>query len=324
MKPTIGITMGDPTGIGPELLLKTFSNTRIHRRANFVVYGDASYLVRLSQFFNKKGFHWPLRATVKDMGTLKHRSLEFGKVESWAGQASALYIEQAVSDIQKNYIDAMVTLPINKESFATSRLGRKFTDHTQALAGLSKTTSVALMLVAGPLRAVHVTQHVPLKKVAKLITKSRVSETIRLALAGLTQMGIKHPRLAVCGLNPHAGDGGTLGREEIAVISPVIQSFKKKKYLVEGPISADAVWTRVEKGEFDAAVAMYHDQGQIPIKMTKHPVVNVSLGLPFVRTSVGHGTAFDKAGKGVASNASFLQAIETAMEMAQKQKRKHG
>ena len=336
MKPIVGITMGDPTGVGPELLLKTMSSRVLDKSQRYVVFGDFSYLRKVHGYFSRKGFRYPFHffpfppeslptlrnlrnnsetIPVIDSRILTDSPLVFGQEKKWAGWASGVFIQQAVHAALNGWIQALVTLPINKESFRLGGWGKKYVDHTQMLADLTKSPAVALMLVSGPMRAVHVTQHVPLKSVPSLITRSRVSKTIELAAQGLKKLGIRSPKIAVCGLNPHAGDGGILGREEINVIGPVVKKFKRRGWAVEGPLSADALWPLVKNGKFDAGVAMYHDQGQIPVKLLNQGVVNITLGLPFVRTSVGHGTAFDIAGNGRAHPKSFLSALETAITM---------
>jgi 4-hydroxythreonine-4-phosphate dehydrogenase len=225
----------------------------------------------------------------------------------------------------KKRIHAMVTAPINKRSFLMGGWGKKYVGHTEMLAGLTRVTDYALMMVVGRLRAVHVTSHIPLKEVAKSITAARVSATIRLTHHGLRQLGFFKPRIAVCGLNPHAGDGGVLGKEEAGAIFPAVKKCRQNGILVDGPLSADTLWPQVAGGLYDAGVAMYHDQGQIPIKLFGFQFekgkevltrgVNVTLGLPIIRTSVAHGTAYDIAGRGVASEGSLLEAIRMAVAM---------
>jgi 4-phospho-D-threonate 3-dehydrogenase / 4-phospho-D-erythronate 3-dehydrogenase len=327
--------MGDPTGVGPEILLKAFADRTFKNRASFVVFGNFSYLSRVHLHLKKKRvpsalpfFPIPFSAIsavdwqknksyvpLVDSGDLEDRPLVFGQVKGWAGAASGCFISEAVMAAVAKKIDAIVTLPINKEAFVLGGWGR-YGDHTQMLASLTRSRSVALMLTAGFLRAVHVTQHVPLKNVPRLITRERVEETLRLTIDGLRKMGVRRPSIAVCGLNPHAGDGDVLGKEESEIIRPVVKIFKKKGHLIDGPMSADTVWPLVKQKKYDAGIAMYHDQGQIPVKLSGEQVVNITLGLPFVRTSVGHGTAFDIAGQGKASVKSFIAAIETAVSLA--------
>jgi 4-hydroxythreonine-4-phosphate dehydrogenase len=217
-----------------------------------------------------------------------------------------------------------VTAPINKVSFRLGGWGKRFIGHTEMLAELTGSKEVGLMLVHGSLRAIHVTSHVPLKAVPALITRRRVTGSIRLADLGVRMMGIRGPRIAVCGLNPHAGDGGLMGHEEERAIAPAVAACRREGLRVDGPLPADTVWPFILAGRYDVAVAMYHDQGQIPIKMhgfrvgknvTQSGGVNVTIGLPIIRTSPAHGTAFDIAGKGLASEESFVEALTLAARM---------
>ncbi len=299
MKPRIGITIGDPAGVGPEIVRKALHRPDVLQICVPVTFGD--------------------------LGVPSNKSFRYGVATAANGKASGIYIEAAIQAALTKQIDAVVTAPINKQSFRMGGWGKKFTGHTEMFAKLTGARRVALMLVHGPLRAVHVTSHIPLKKVASALTVSRVLETILLTHQALRKMGIKNPRIAVCGLNPHAGDGGLLGKEERTVIAPAIRKAKQKKVRAEGPLSADTVWPLVRDGVYDAGVAMYHDQGQIPIKLSSFSStgkntlvrgVNVTLGLPIVRTSVAHGTAYEIAGKGKASEESLVDAIKLAAKMA--------
>ncbi len=325
--------MGDPAGVGPEILLKSFSQPNLLKSSNFVVFGDFSYLFRVFRYLSNKGLRlrFPFYKAVSidiignrfekrtgfniplvDAQLLSETPVFFGRVEKSTGYASGVFMAGAIEAALKKKINAIVTLPINKKTFYLGGWGKKFVDHTQMLRSLTNSPSVALMLVAGKMRAVHVTQHVPLKTVSRLLTVEKIHQTIELTYKGLREMGIKKPRIAVCGLNPHAGDEGVMGQEERKVIHPAIIKSRRKGRFVVGPLSADALWPLVKRGQYDAGVAMYHDQGQIAIKLSDEEAVNITLGLPFIRTSVGHGTAYDVAGKGIASIKSFVAAIKTA------------
>jgi len=327
--------MGDPAGIGPEIVLKAVSLKSLQSRCRFVVYGDAGIL-RITQKtvlrhhpaskLSLLPTSHPVPGHVKfvNVGHVGNK-IRFGKATAEGGRMSGLYIEEGVRAAKLKKIDALVTGPINKLAFKMG--GNKYVGHTEMLAGLSGTKSFSLMMVHGPLRSMHVTSHIPLKRVARNITKDSVSKTIELAQMGARMLGIRKPRIAVCGLNPHAGDGGVLGVEDKNIIAPAIQKMRKKRINVQGPFPGDTLWPRVMRGDFDIGVAMYHDQGQIPLKLNSFYVdkkgcpvfsgVNVTVGLPFVRTSVAHGSAYDIAGRGTASEAGMVEAVKLALDIVQ-------
>ena len=336
-KPRIAITMGDPAGIGPEVILKALSRRALRQRCEPILFGDLAWLRHTQKRALKRhaAGRLALASTsmgksairVVDFGNAAHGAIHFGKESAAAGRASGEYISSAVDAVRHHFADALVTAPINKVSFRLGGWGEQFIGHTEMLAKLTGARDVGLMLIHGPLRAIHVTSHVALKDVAGLITVKRVSAAIRLAHAGVRALGISRPRIAVCGLNPHAGDGGLMGQEEERTIAPAIAACRKDGLRVHGPLAADTVWPLLLGGKFDVGVAMYHDQGQIPVKMhgfrvgknaTKSGGVNVTVGLPIIRTSPAHGTAFDLAGKGVASEESFVEAIELAIDMVRR------
>ena len=214
-------------------------------------------------------------------------------------------------------LDAMVTAPISKEGF--HKAGVDFPGHTEMLAELCGVKRFAMMLFGGPLRITLVTRHVPLTSVSKSLTTAGILETIRITGKALPWLGSPKQRIAVCGLNPHAGDGGTIGREEITVIEPAIRKARKEGFDVSGPVPADVVFHQALQGKYDAIVSMYHDQGLGPLKMLAfNSGVNITLGLPIVRTSPDHGTAFDIAGKGIANPASMIEAIRWAARLARR------
>ena len=339
MKPLIGITMGDPGGIGPEIVLKSLFKKRLHRKARYLIFGDFEVLERY-----RKPLKWA-RIHLDDMRLARQRqlfnqpvsvldfqkikkNLHLGRFDVRYGKASLDYLSHAVRMAKRGVLDALITCPINKQSIQKAIHSRKIIGHTEFLAQKTKTKKVALMMVYENLRAVHVTSHVPLRDVHRFVTKRRVFDVIELAAEGLKRIGIHKPRMAVCGLNPHSGERGKLGKEEIREIGPAIRLAQRKGYDVKGPFSGDVIWSKVRDKEFDVGIAMYHDQGQIPIKLagfhfrkkkkSKIQGVNVTLGLPFIRTSVDHGTAYDIAGKGVASEGSLVNAIELAHRMIQK------
>lgn len=238
-----------------------------------------------------------------------------GSIRVDASRAAHGWIREAVSACRRGILDALVTAPISKEGFA--RAGIDVPGHTELLAELTRTRRFGMMLIGGNLRVVLVTRHVPLHRVPKLLTRPRLREAIELTHEALPWLGASSRRIAVCGLNPHAGDGGTIGREEKTTIAPVIRALQRKGLDVIGPVPADTVFHQAIHGAFDAVVAMYHDQGLAPLKMLAFDEgVNVTLGLPIVRTSPDHGTAFEIAGKGVAREHSMVEAIRTARRLA--------
>lgn len=348
-RPTLGVSLGDPAGIGPEIVLKLIQRPSIRRRYRIVLFGHA----RVLDFYWRRLFHgrrpaWivpvrsPLGVTssgsivpIVEPPSVSARTVSPGVVNRWSGEASGAYVGSAVAAAMRGEIDALVTAPLHKESFSLSRWGRRFVGHTEMVARLSGAKRARLMLMRGRLRAVHVTSHIPLKDVAAAVTKRNVEETLAVAVEGLRDLGIQRPKIAVCGLNPHAGDGGVLGNEDAKAILPAVRSARRRGIEADGPLPADVVWPRVLSGEFDAGVAMYHDQGQIPVKMmafrtarrsTVVTGVNVTLGLSVVRTSVAHGTAHDIAGRGVASEASLEEACEVAAQIIlnRRQRRRRG
>ncbi len=288
--PRIGITMGDPKGIGPEVIQKALRSAKVRRVCKPIIFGDPSY------------FDWK-----------KSKSLS----SKQAGQLSAFYIEQATHAVLSGQIDAIATGPISKEHLRLA--GYSFPGHTEFLAALSKTRDVRMMMAGSSLRVVLVTIHDPFSKISALLPKKKILNTIEMTDSHLKKwFKIRRPRIAVAALNPHAGEGGLFGNEEKTKIAPAIQQAQRRKIAASGPYPPDTVFHRAVQGEFDAVVAMYHDQGLIPLKLLHFKdAVNLTLGLPFVRTSVDHGTGFDIAGKGIADASSMIAAIEMAAELSQ-------
>lgn len=325
MKPRVGITIGDPAGIGPEVVLKALARAEVRRVCRPVVFGDVRLLGSVSRAVLRRS-SLPL-ADYVDLISIPLEKFRAGVASVAAGKSSGIFISAAVRAARAGALDAIVTAPINKESFRMGGWGAKFTGHTEMLAALTGAKSVALMLVHGDLRASHVTSHIPLKDVPAAVTSPRVLETILVTNDALRKMGFRKPRIAVCGLNPHAGDGGILGDEEKRVIAPAVRRARAKSVDVHGPLSPDTVWPLVRDRVYDAGVAMYHEQGQIPVKLLSFQSkrdrvrvrgVNVTLGLPIIRTSVAHGTAYEIAGMGKASEQSMVDAILLAARMARK------
>ena len=326
VKPIIGITMGDAAGIGSEVIAKALSQKEIYRICRPIVVGDADVMTKALEIAKVRLKVNPVKEVsgskfeygsvdVLDLGNIDVDKLEMGKVQVMAGKASIEYIEKAVELALHGKIHAIATASINKG--AIHKAGSKFPGHTEMLAHLTSTKDVTMMLVAEKLRVFHVTIHESLGHAVELIKKERVLKTIKLAHEALLSIGIKKPKIAVAGLNPHASDGGIFGTEEIEEIAPAIQSANEMGINAVGPIPPDTVFLRAKEGEFDGVVAMYHDQGHIPIKLLGFMIgVNVTIGLPIIRTSVDHGTAFEIAGKGVANPRSMIETIKLAAQMA--------
>jgi 4-hydroxythreonine-4-phosphate dehydrogenase len=286
MKPRIAITVGDPAGIGPEIAAKAAADERVRDVCDPVIYGPPD-------------------------GT----RFAPGKLSADAGRAAYDAICAAVRDAQAGAVAAIATAPINKLAFSHARLPWK--GHTDLLASLTGSRRVAMMFWSDPLKVILATVHVPLSEVPAVLTREVMDDTIDLAARELPRFGIASPRLAVAGLNPHAGEGGLLGGEEESTIRPAIEAARARGLSVDGPFPGDTVFGRAAKGEFDAVIACYHDQGLIPVKLLAFGrSVNVTLGLPIVRTSVDHGTAFDIAGKNVADASSMIEATRLAARLA--------
>jgi 4-hydroxythreonine-4-phosphate dehydrogenase len=243
------------------------------------------------------------------------RAFEGGRMSAAAGRAAYEAIVRAVEDARAGRIAACATAPINKEAFAAA--GLPWPGHTELLAHLTGAPRVAMMFYADALRVILATVHIPLAEVPRALTREVVEATIDLAQEGLPRFGFPSPRLALAGLNPHAGEHGLFGSEEEAVLRPAVESCRSRGVCIDGPLPADTIFVRAMRGEFDAVVACYHDQGLIPVKMAAFGrAVNVTLGLPIVRTSVDHGTAFDIAGRGVADPSSLIEAVKLAARLA--------
>jgi 4-hydroxythreonine-4-phosphate dehydrogenase len=284
--PRVAITIGDPAGIGPEIAAKAAADRRVLEVCTPVLYGR---------------IYTP--------------GVETGRLSAEAGRAAYGAIAAAVEDALAGEVQAIATAPINKEAFALA--GLPWHGHTELLAHLTGATSVAMMFHADALRVVLATIHEPLAAVPRLLTRDTIERVIRLAARELPRFGFSQPRLAVCGLNPHAGEGGVLGDEEQRVIEPAIAACVADGLRVSGPFPADTLFVRASRGEFDAVIACYHDQGLIPVKLLAFgKSVNVTLGLPIIRTSVDHGTAFDIAGRNAADPGSMIAAVMLAARLA--------
>ena len=324
--PRIAITMGDPAGIGPEVVLKAVAEEEIQRVCIPVIIGDAQLLahtarkldlqsgydiVRQDEFLPDE-ISEPIIFHLDNINGVIEPGIESGA----AGKAAGGYIEAAVELCAAGSVDAIATAPINKRSLFLG--GYSFPGHTEFLAHLTGSEEYAMAFVAANLRIVLISTHVPLSEAIRLVKRDLIAKTIHLADRELKRWGIERPRLAVAALNPHGAEGGLFGMEETSEIAPAIADCHGVDEIdVQGPFPADTVFLRASRGEFDAVIACYHDQAMIPVKcLSFGEAVNVTLGLPFIRTSVDHGTAFDIAGKGIAEHSSMIAAIKLAAELS--------
>ena len=317
----MAITMGDASGVGPEILLRRFAAGQLGE--DVVAYGDAAILGAGARLL---GLAIPLNAiadpeaaatsklNVVDLAKLASRDLTPGKLNAKAGAAARDYVERATRDALAGRVAGVVTLPMNKEATRASTPG--FLGHTEFIAGLCGTRDYAMMLTTGDVAVSHISAHVPLKEAIRLVTPERIGTVIRLTHATLGRF-VETPRIAVCGLNPHAGEGGIIGNEDDAIIVPAIERARREGFDASGPYPADTVFHQaIHQDRFDAIVCMYHDQGHAPMKlMSFESAVNVTVGLPIVRTSVDHGTAFDIAWQGKAFTGSLKAALDYAWKL---------
>jgi len=320
--------MGDPAGIGPEIIVKAWTHPEVHDWCRPLAIGDARIFRRaLSVCGVSLGLHTvrdPARAApspralaVLDVPTITPAQAVPGRLAAACGRAAVRAVFAAIDRTLAGDLDAVVTAPLNKEAMRLARY--RYDGHTEIFGQRTRARHVAMMLVVGRMRVIHVSTHTALRVACRKVSQRRVLETIRLAHAAGRRFGVRAPRVAVAGLNPHAGEGGLFGREEIREIIPAISAARQEGINALGPFPPDTVFSRGFRGEFDCVVAMYHDQGHIPMKLLGFDRgVNVTVGLPIVRTSVDHGTAFDIAGKGIADERSLLEAIRVAARLARR------
>jgi 4-phospho-D-threonate 3-dehydrogenase / 4-phospho-D-erythronate 3-dehydrogenase len=326
--PIVGITMGDAAGIGPEVIMKALAEPEVYAMCRPVVIGDAKILERANGIVGgssslrriaqpSEGRFQPGTVDCIDLDLLPG-DLAFGQISAAAGDAAFRYVERAIQLAKKHEIDAICTAPLNKE--ALHKGGHIYPGHTEILADLTGTQDFAMMLTARNLRVIHVTTHVGLIDAVNMITPERVLRVIKLVDATLRKAGIDQPNIAVCGINPHAGEHGLFGHgEDEQKVLPAVERARAEGIAAHGPLPADTVFFRAGRGDFDAVVAMYHDQGHAPVKVLGLEAgVNITVGLPIIRTSVDHGTAFDIAGSGAADPASMLEALRQAALLAPK------
>ena len=324
-KPIIAITMGDAAGIGPEIIVKALADPDVRELCRPVVIGDGKILERALGIVKADTVVRRLTSVseLADSGSeaidcidldLLPYDLPFGEINASAGDAAYRYLAEAIGLAKNRDVDAICTAPLNKEALQLA--GHHYPGHTEILADLTGTKDFRMMLASQVLRVVLVTIHIGLFEVLDAITPEGVLQTIIICDSSLRRMGIETPKIAVCGVNPHAGEHGLFGRgEEEKKIAPAIAEAQKKSIDVSGPHPADTLFFRAVRGDFDVVVAMYHDQGTAPIKtLGLESAVNVTLGLPIIRTSVDHGTAFDIAGKGIADHSNLKVAIRYAVD----------
>lgn len=309
-KPVLAITMGDPSGVGPEIILKALAREDVRASCAPLVVGSAGVLHRVAGMLGLPEAGIIVLDIPADLD-----KIQIGVEGAESGRVAVEAVRLAVELVLANQAAAIVTAPLNKR--AISLAGFPYPGHTEMLAELSGAAKVAMLLVTPTLRVIHVSTHVSLSEAIERVRPERIRTVIEIADRTLRRMKIERPRIAVAGLNPHAGEGGLFGQEEIEIIAPAVEEARRAGFDATGPYPPDTIFHRASRGEFDVVVAMYHDQGHIPVKLAGFESgVNVSVGLPFVRTSVDHGTAFDIAGKGIASEQSLVEAIRLATVMA--------
>ena len=336
-KPIIGVSMGDPAGIGPEIAAKALGKKEIYEKCRPLVIGDATVMeqaVRIAKLSLKvNAIEKPSQAMFKqgtidvvDLKDVDIAKLEHGKVSALGGKAAFEAVKKVIDLAMAGEVDATVTGPLNKE--ALNLACYHYAGHTEIYAEFTNTKHFTMMLAEGKLRVVHVSTHVSLREACDKVKQDRVHAVIKLAYEAMKAFGIDNPRIGVAGLNPHAGDGGLFGSEEADEIMPAILKARAEGMVADGPVPPDTLFPKALGGQYDIVVAMYHDQGHIPLKMVGFAWneaekrwnsvsgVNITLGLPIIRTSVDHGTAFDKAGMGTATEESLISAIDYAIQFA--------
>lgn len=340
----IGITMGDPASIGPEITVKALSLEEIYHKCRPLVIGDADVMEAAIRIVGKDGIKIhpvhsvdealfePGTIDVYDMGLVDMDQLERGKVSAMAGEAAFRYVEKVIQMALAGEVDGTVTNAFSKE--AINLAGHHYSGHTEVYADMTGTKKYTMMLAHENMRVVHVSTHVSLREACERVKKDRVLEVIRIAYQACRNLGIQQPKIGVAGLNPHSGENGLFGREEIEEIIPAIEAANGEGIFAEGPVPPDTVFSKARGGWYDMVVAMYHDQGHIPLKVVGFVYnqeqqkwdavagVNITLGLPIVRASVDHGTAFDQAGQGVANELSLMNAIDYGIRLSKSNREK--
>jgi 4-hydroxythreonine-4-phosphate dehydrogenase len=328
--PLIAVTMGDPAGVGPEIVARTFAGERFQDETRALVVGDPAILGRAAKILDlplrvnavsepEEAALEPGAVDVLAVGEVPE-DLPFGELDARAGDAAFRYLERATHLASAGRVGAIATAPLNKEAMHLA--GHKYPGHTEILAELTGTQDYAMMLVTDELKVIHVSTHVSLREAIERVRPERELAVIRLAHDALRKLGVDSPRVAVAGLNPHAGENGLFGTEDAERIRPAVEAAIEEGIDASGPWPPDTVLMRARRGEFDVVVVQYHDQGHIPVKLMGFDTgVNVTVGLPFFRTSVDHGTAFDIAGSGKADHASMQAAIDLARRLSAAEER---
>ncbi|MDP7162596.1 MAG: 4-hydroxythreonine-4-phosphate dehydrogenase PdxA [Phycisphaerae bacterium] len=330
MKPTVGITMGDAAGIGPEIILKAFRTGDLYQLCRPLVLGSADTMEYYKKLFGievainaandpSEAEYKDGRLDILDLGLVDVANLKVGVVDPGPGKAAVVYTQEAGRLAMSGTIDAIVSAPLNKESMRQA--GYHFEGQTQILAELTASRRYGMILLLGEVRVMMLTTHCSLREACDAVTKEKVLSMIELAHESLQTFGIAKPRIAVAGLNPHAGEGGLFGTEEVEGSIPAIKAAAAEGIDAVGPVPADVVFVKARDGQYDLVLAMFHDQANIAAKLLGFgQVVTVLAGLPIIRTSVGHGTAFDIAGEGIADEKNFVKSIEAAAELARMKK----
>lgn len=339
--PVIAITMGDPASIGPEIAVKALKDKKIYEICRPLIAGDAGVfekiITELGLDVKVNRIEKPADARfafgtidVVDLKNVDTSKLEYGKIDAMCGEASFRSVEKVIQLALAGEVDATVTGPINKKSI--NEAGHHFAGHTEIYAHYTNTKKYAMLLVEDHINVIHVSTHVSLRQACDLVKKDRILEVIELLRNGLTSLGKTNLKIGVAGLNPHAGDSGLFGTEDDQEILPAVEEARSRGYDVEGPVPPDTMFAKAATGAYGGVVAMYHDQGHIPFKlagfkwnaakqqMESVKGVNITLGLPIIRTSVDHGTAFEIAGKGIASPDAMMLAIESAVQLSNNKK----
>ena len=325
-KPIIGVPMGDPAGIGPEIVVKSLNEAQVYEKARPLIIGDAGMLKKAYEFCGlnlrihavehaSEGLYQMGTIDVIDLKNIDLNSFKLGQISREAGAAAFAYIEKTVFMAMDGEIDAMATPPINKESFAEA--GVPYIGHTEVLEGMTNTRDPLTMFEVHGMRVFFLTRHVSLRKACDLVTKDRIVDYIARCTEALKRLGVEGGTMAVAGLNPHSGEHGLFGDEEMTAVEPAVQEAKAKGYDVEGPIGADSVFHLALHGRYNSVLSLYHDQGHIATKTLDFDrTIAITNSLPFLRTSVDHGTALDIAGQGKASAISMIEAILLAAKYA--------
>lgn len=315
-KPTLAITIGDPAGIGPEITVKALNHQEIREKAFYKVYGSLSLLQEACTLC-----HIPLllfespHIQIVDIPTLSPGDVVKGRVNGDCGKAAYNYIEAAIQDTMAGKADAVVTAPINKESLKAGKVN--FIGHTEIFGALTYTPDPLTLFEVKGLRVFFLSRHVSLQQACHLVTKERIIDYVQACTKALRQLGVTEGTMAVAGLNPHSGEHGLFGTEEVQAIAPAVEELQQQGYAVVGPVSADSVFYQALQGKYNSVLSLYHDQGHIATKTYDFErTISITCGMPILRTSVDHGTAFDIAGKNLASEISMMEAISVAAKYA--------